>query len=334
MGVLIREVSALYEAYSRGEESPLAELAIQYADYAVWQREWLKDGVMESQLAYWRKQLRGAPEALKLPTDKPRPAVQTFVGASQSRMLSPEVSKLLKGLSRREDVTLFMTLLAAWQTLLCWYTNQEHFVIGSPIANRNQVETEDLIGFFVNTLVLRCDHSGNPSFRELLRRVREVCLGAYAHQDLPFERLVEELRPERNPSYSPLYQVWYTLQTVAKSDLRLGNLSLQEFKVNNTMAKSDLALLVSDSGTQLKTVLEYNTDLFNYGTITRMLEHYETLLHSVIAQPDAPLAVINGILDEKTRQQQSAEERELAATELQILTNIKRKLIHESVTES
>ena len=211
MGVLFRELSALYQAYRSGEPSPLPELPIQYADYAIWQRNWLQGENLDIQLSYWRKQLDGL-STLQLPTDHLRPPVQTYRGASQSLELSAQLSQAIKGLGRREGVTLFMTLLAAFQTLLCRYCGQQDIAVGTPIAGRARQETEGLIGFFVNTLVLRADLSNNPTFKELLRQVRETTLEAYTHQDLPFEKLVEELHPERNPSISPLFQVMFILQ--------------------------------------------------------------------------------------------------------------------------
>ncbi|HEV7376650.1 MAG TPA: condensation domain-containing protein, partial [Pyrinomonadaceae bacterium] len=195
LDVLSRELRALYAAFHEGRSSPLTELPIQYADFAVWQREWLQGEALESQLSYWKKQLTGAPSALELPTDRPRPFVPTYRGASQSHGLSEDVAVSLKALSQREGVTLFMTLLAAFNLLLHRYTHQSDIVLGSPIAGRNRAETEGLIGFFVNTLVMRTDLSGDPGFRELLGRVKEVALGAYAHQDLPFEKLVEAISP-------------------------------------------------------------------------------------------------------------------------------------------
>ena len=198
LGVFWRELGALYEAFSRGEPSPLAELPVQYADYALWQRRWLTGEVLEEQLGYWREQLAGA-GALELPTDHPRPAVRTHLGARQELVLPEPLTRALKELSRQEGTTLFMVLLGAFQALLSRYSGQEDVAVGSPIAGRNQAETEDLIGFFVNTLVMRTDLSGDPTFKELLGRVREVALGAYAHQDLPFERLVEELQARARP---------------------------------------------------------------------------------------------------------------------------------------
>ena len=210
-GVFYHELSMLYQAYTQGNPSPLSELPIQYADFAVWQRQWLQGEVLEDQLSYWKKQLAGAPALLQLPTDRPRPAVQSYRGAVQSIELSQELTQGLQALSARQGVTLFMTLLAVFQTLLYRYTGQNDIVVGSPIANRNRAEIEGLIGFFVNTLVLRTDLSGNPTFKELLTRVRETALGAYTHQDLPFEKLVEELHPQRSLSRSPLVQVLFNL---------------------------------------------------------------------------------------------------------------------------
>src|SRR5205085_8571453 len=196
MGILIREVATLYRAFMTQSLSALPKLPIQYADFAVWQREWLQGEALEAQLAYWRRQLGDNPPVLELNTDRPRPFVRTTRGSRRSLRLSPSLTGELRALSQREGATVYMTLLAAFQTLLYRYTGQDDISVGTPVANRNRAETEDLIGFFVNTLVLRTDLSGRPSFRDLLRRVKEVALGAYAHQDVPFERLVEELRPE------------------------------------------------------------------------------------------------------------------------------------------
>ena len=275
IGVLVKELSALYTVYAQGQPSPLMELAIQYADYAVWQRQWLQGEVLQEQLQYWREQLQGAPAVLELPTDHPRPAVQSFRGGRQSLLLDHGVSERLKELSRREGVTLFMTLLAAWQVLLSRYSGQEEIVVGSPIAGRTRSETEGLIGFFVNTLVLRGDLSGDPSFVELLQRVKEVCLGAYGHQEVPFEKLVEELQPERSLSHNPLFQVMFVLQNTPREDFRLPGLELTPIKVDNESTKFDLTLLGSQRSGDLHLELEYNADLFDVGTVQRMLGHLE-----------------------------------------------------------
>ncbi|MFY9619963.1 MAG: condensation domain-containing protein, partial [Pyrinomonadaceae bacterium] len=231
LGLLKHEVVALYAAYAQGRSSPLPELSIQYVDFAGWQKQWLQGQTLDAQLGYWKKQLAGAPAALDLPTDRPRPAVQTQRGAQKSMWLSTDLTKALNELSRREGVTLFMTLLAAWQVLLSRYTNQKDLVIGTDVANRNRSETEDLVGFFSNMLVLRTDLSGNPSFSSVLQRVREVCLNAYAHQNAPFEQLVEELQPKRDLSRSPIFQVMFILQNAPSAALELAGVTLSAMEV-------------------------------------------------------------------------------------------------------
>ena len=219
-GVLVREVGALYKAFSEGGESPLGELPVQYADFARLQRNWLAGDVLDKHLDYWRRQLAGPLPILELPADRPRPEVQSFRGATLTAHLPASLSESLNAICRREGVTLFMLLLAAFKVLLHRYTGQDDVVIGAPIANRNRVEIEGLIGFFVNTLVLRTDLSGDPDFRELLARVRKVTLEAYARQDMPFELLVEELQPERDLSRNPLFQVMFQLENTPKEELR------------------------------------------------------------------------------------------------------------------
>ena len=290
LGILFREIGTLYEAFANNRPPPLPELPIQYADFASWQRQWLQGDLFEEQLAYWTKQLAGAPAVLELPVDKPRPAVQTFNGAYHSTVLPTRLGDSLNELSRREGATLFMTLLAAFQTLLSRYTNQEDILVGTPIANRTRTEIEGLIGFFVNTLVMRTDLSGNPSFRELLRRVREVSLEAYAHQDLPFERLVEELQPERSLSYMPLFQVLFAVQNMPKSFLTLPALELQDFSLDRKTSKFDLSLYIGESVKGLTVTFEYNTDLFEAATIARMAEHFQTLLEAIVSNPEQRLA--------------------------------------------
>ncbi|MCI0656561.1 MAG: amino acid adenylation domain-containing protein [Acidobacteria bacterium] len=282
MGILIREVTELYGAYLEGEPSGLEELKAQYADFAHWQREWLKGEALEKQMSYWRGQLGSGPPALDLPTDRPRPEVMSHRGAQQTFELDEELTAGLKRLSREEGVTLFMTLLAAFQTLLCRYSGQEDVAVGVPIANRNRAETEPLIGFFVNTLVLRTDLSGNPTFRELLRRVRETALGAYAHQDLPFEKLVEELQPERRLSHSPLFQVMFVLQRDNQEAPSLSGLTLKPEQAESGTAKFDLTLSMEEVGNRLVGALEYNTNLFDAETISGVANHYTTLLNEVV----------------------------------------------------
>jgi amino acid adenylation domain-containing protein/non-ribosomal peptide synthase protein (TIGR01720 family) len=302
MGVLFQELSALYDAFSNGKPSPLSELPIQYADFAVWQRQWFQGEVLESQLSYWKKQLADAPAVLELPTDHPRPPAQTFHGARQSLVVPNSLTNQLKALSNQENVTLFMTLLAAFQTLLYRYTGSDNILVGSPIAGRNRTEIEGLIGFFVNTLVLRTDLSGDPSFRELLRRVRRVALEAYAHQDLPFEKLVEELQPERNLSHSPLFQVMFVLQNAPMTDLRLTGLTARPLKVDIEAAKFDLALSIVEELGSLRGVIEYNTDLFDGATIHRMIGHFQTLLENIVTEPERQLSSLP-ILTQAEKQQ-------------------------------
>ncbi|HEU0077678.1 MAG TPA: amino acid adenylation domain-containing protein, partial [Longimicrobiaceae bacterium] len=290
MGVLFRELSALYAAYREGRESPLPELAVQYADYAVWQREQLAGEVLDRQLAYWRERLADAPALLELPTDHPRPPVKTYRGARVPVELSPELLDRLQALGRSEGATLYMTLLCAFQVLLGKYVGSEDVVVGSPIAGRTRGEVEDLIGFFVNTLVLRTDLSGDPSFREVLRRVREVTLGAYEHQEVPFEKLVAELQPERSLSHSPLFQVMFVLENAGGGGSALPGLSVSGVGAAMEIAKFDLSLTLGATAQGLRGGLNYSTDLFERGTVERMLGHLARVLEQVAADADVRLA--------------------------------------------
>ena len=308
IGVLIQELGALYTAFASEKPSPLPPLSIQYADFAKWQREWLQGEVLETQLAYWRQQLNGI-SMLNLPADRPRPAIQSHRGKRQFLQLPKQLSEALETLSQREGVTLFMTMLAAFQTLLYHYAQQEDIVVGSPIANRNRSEIEALIGFFVNSLVLRTDLSGNPTFRELLNRVKEVALGAYAHQDLPFEKLVEELHPDRALNQNPLFQVAFALQNAPGNRLELPELTLSPQQLDVGTARFDLEFhlwerspnssgssespshkLWVDSSEGISGMVIYSADLFDEATITRMLGHFQTLLESIVANPEERIA--------------------------------------------
>ena len=300
--VFFRELSVLYEAYAKGEASPLPELTIQYADYAVWQRQWLQGEVLEKQLSYWKKQLEGAPPVLEFPLDRPRPAVQTYKGASESFVFSAELSEGLKALSQVENATLFMTMLAGFNVLLSRYTGSEDIVTGTPIANRTRVELEDLIGFFVNTLVLRTDLSGGPTFLEVLGRVRETAIGAYSHQDLPFEKLVEEMQPRRNLSHAPLFQVMFALQNAPGSFLSLPYMTVERVEVENRTSKFDLILFIINSKEGLRGSINYNTDLFHAETIQRMLGHYEVLLKSIIDDPAIDISELNILTESEEHQ--------------------------------
>jgi acyl carrier protein len=300
MGVLIKEVAALYDAFSRNLPSPLAELPIQYADFAVWQREWLQGEVLEAQLSYWTERLGGHLPVLELPTDRPRPSAQSFRAARQSLKIEKGVAESLKALSRREGVTLFMTLLAAFQVLLYRYTGQEDIVIGTDIANRNRHEVEGLIGFFVNQLVLRTDLSGDPGFRELLTRVREVALGAYVNQDLPFEKLVQVLQPERELNRSPLFQTKFILQNAPEKALELPGLTLDSLELDFGTTPFDLVFAMRDEGEDLSGIMTYSADLFDSETIAQMIQHFQKLLESIALQPDMRLSSLRLLSDEDT----------------------------------
>jgi amino acid adenylation domain-containing protein len=291
IGVFFRELSALYIAFSQGQPSPLPALPIQYADFTIWQRQFLQNQGFEVDLAYWKKTLYQAPDLLILPSDRTRPALQSFVGRTLSFEIPKSLTNGLKMLSQQTETTLFMTLLAALQTLLCRYTGQEDILIGSPIANRQQSEVEPLIGCFINTLVLRTDLSGNPSFRALLQRVRKTVLGALAHQTFPFEKLVDELQRSRSLAYAPLFQVMLVLQnTFAIETIELPGLRVQHERIDNHTAQFDLTFHLVESEKGLIGKLEYNTDLFDKSTIVRLVDQFQTLLTAIIANPDQAIA--------------------------------------------
>lgn len=296
------ELAPFYEALVEGKTLPLHDLPVQYADFAVWQNECFQSDLISSQLEYWKNKLDGAPDTLELPTDRRRPAESSFEGTTEKAILPRGLVDRLIELSRREGATLFMTLLAAYQTLLYRYTRQEDIVVGSPIANRNREETEDLIGFFVNTLVMRTDVSGSPTFRELLHRVREVALGAYTNQDLPFEKLVEVLHPERALGRIPLFQVWFVLQNAPSAKLQLSGLELQGMEVHNGTAKFDLGLFAAERLDGLSCSVEYSTDLFDATTIKRFLEHYHVLLEAIVENPESRIGELAMIPPAEERQ--------------------------------
>ncbi|MEH2157011.1 non-ribosomal peptide synthetase, partial [Nostoc sp.] len=286
MSVFVQELQALYNAYSQGQPSTLLSLPIQYADFALWQRQWLVGEVLASQLSYWKQQLANAPTFLPLPTDRLRPAVQTFNGAHLEFSLSVELTQKLVKLSHEQGCTLFMTLLAAYNTLLYRYTGQEDILVGTPIANRDRSEIEGLIGFFVNTLVMRTNLAENPIFNELLLRIREMALSAYAHQDLPFEMLVEALQPERDISHTPLFQVMFVLNNAPTSEIELTGLSVSSLPIESSTAKFDLTLGMENTSNGLFAGWEYNSDLFDGSTIERMTSHFVTLLEAIVANPE------------------------------------------------
>ena len=290
-GVLVSEIVALYNAFAAGKPSPLPELTTQYADFAAWQRRVLTGEVLEKQLEYWRGQLGGTLPRLEIPTDRPHSMV-SYSGAHHTFVVPKEVAVGLRDLSRQESSSLFMTLLAAFKVLLSRYSGQEDVVVGTDIANRNHGELEQLIGFFVNQLVLRTNLSGNPSFRALLRRVREVALGAYTHQDLPFEKLVEELQPERDFGRSPLFQVKLIMQNAPLGELDLHGLKLEPFGNKTPVTRFDLTLSMIDRADGLFGSIEYSTDLFDAATVERMAEHFVVLLEGIVANSDDEIALL------------------------------------------
>ena len=302
MRVFISEFAAIYQAFAAGKPSPLPELSIQYADFSIWHREWLSGERLEKQLDYWRQQLRGGSPLLKLPTDRPRPHVQTFNGAGHHVVLPADLISSLRQFSRGEEVTLFMTLLAAFQILLYRYTSQDEISVGTPVANRSQAEVESLIGCFVNTLVLRTHMSGDPTVRELLARVREVCLGAYTHQDAPFEMIVWESQPDRSPNHMPLFQVMFVFENVPKLALEVAGLSITPMRIMGKSAQFDLTLIVTETEQGVSCIFEYNTDLFDETTVARIANHFHHLLAAIGAQPRARLSSLE-LLAPKEREQ-------------------------------
>src|SRR5262245_37645002 len=301
MGVLWRELSSAYSALVNGQQPDLPRLPVQYADYAVWQRECLQGAALEQQLAYWREKLADL-STLELPTDRPRPPVPSNQGAHFAFDLPAPLSQALKDLSRREGTTLFMTLLAAFQVLLHRYSGQDDIAVGTPIAGRRRTELEGLIGFFVNTLVLRSDLAGNPTFTAFLARVRDSALGAYAHQDLPFEMLVAELSPSRDMSRHPLFQVMFVLQNAPDAAPALKDLQASRLPFAGNNSKFDLMLTLRETTAGLLARWEYSTDLFDAATVERMTQHFKTLLEGVVADADQRIDELR-LLTESERHQ-------------------------------
>ena len=306
MGIIVREVGELYRAYRAGEKSSLEELPIQYADFAVWQRSWLKGKVLERELDYWRKRLQGM-EDLDLPTDRPRPATPSYQGAGYRFVIEAGCAEKLRDLSQREGVTLFMTLLGAFDVLMCRYSGQADIVVGTDIANRNRSEIEGLIGFFINQLVMRVGVRTAESFTQLLKGVRDVCTEAYAHQDVPFEKLVEELQPERDLSRSPFFQAKLILQNTPSQELELEGLRLSSYgEVDTTIevrtSRFDLTLAIEDEGNELVGVVEYSRDLFEPKTIERLMAHYVNVLRGIAEDSGRPISQLDLLSEaEKTQ---------------------------------
>ncbi|MBG9685644.1 hypothetical protein ABD97_10640, partial [Bacillus mycoides] len=302
MGVFHNELSILYSAFSNGDSSPLPELEIQYVDFAEWHREWLQSEEAKEQLEYWKKTLAGNLPVLQIPTDRPRLPNQTFQGNYKTFDISFPLMQKIKHLSQTEGVTLFTVFLAVYKTLLHRYTSQEDLLIGTPIAGRKHKEIEGLIGFFVNTLVLRSDLSGDPKFSDLLQHVSQVSYKAFDNQDLPFDKVVEEIRPQRNQSHPPLFQVMFAFQNSPMKPLELDGLTLTPLKVHNRTSKFDLILFIEEDGESLRAGFEYNTDLFDDETISRMWQHYITLLESVVNNPEQSISQLPMLTMEEKKQ--------------------------------
>lgn len=289
IAVLVREVAALYAAFCNSEQFALPELPLQFADFAVWQRQAQQVAKLDHQLQYWKQQLADAAQLPPLPTDYPR-STPTLRGVQRSFLLPQSLTQALKQLSQQTETTLFMTLLTTFQALLYCYTDHKDILVGTPIANRDPVELEDLIGCFVNTLVLRVSLEGNPSFRELLARSRQVTLAAFAHPDVPFEKLVEELQPQRHLSYNPLFQVWFALHNTPVPCLELPGLSITPLEIESGMTRHDLSLHLWETSSGLQGVWEYKTDLFEPTTCDRLLQQFTAFLNKIVAQPNIPLS--------------------------------------------
>ncbi|MBH8561813.1 condensation protein [Nostoc sp. CENA67] len=323
IGILIQEITTLYKAFSQGYPSPLPELPIQYADFAVWQRQWLQGEEMMTQLEYWKQQLGNRLTVLKMPSDRPRPTVQSYNGDSQFFVLEKAITEKLKTLYQREGITLFMTILAAFKILLHWYTKQEDIVVGTDIANRNQLETKGLIGFFVNQLVLRTNLSDNPSFKDLLKQVRQTTLDAYVHQDLPFDKLVEVLNPKRNLSQTPLFQVKLVLENTQNHTFDFLGLKITPINLIKQAVQFDLLLELTEFEQGLFGLWEYNTDMYETTTITQISANFQLLLKAVATQPEASLNELKKIIDEADKQQRLSQKQACNSAIQRSLKNIK-----------
>lgn len=306
MSVLMREVTEIYSAVMEGRKHTLDELPIQYSDYAAWQRKHLQGAVLEEQLSFWKRHLDGAPAELNLPTDRPRPRAQSFRGAHQDCPLSPDLYNSFRSLSLRENVTLFMGLLSGYVTLLYCLSGQEDIVIGTPITGRRHTETEGLVGLFVNTLALRISVSGDPGFRELLGRVREVAIGAYAHQDTPFEKIVEVIHPDRSLGRNPLFQVWFFFQNVSRTAYSLPGISVEPLDTNSGLSRFDISLGLYEVGEGITGGFEYNSDLFEPSTMARLARQFGMILKRVSADPHTRLSELKAMFDEAESQSQAA----------------------------
>jgi hypothetical protein len=300
--ILSDEIKILYQVFLRGESSPLAELPVQYADFAAWQQQQLNGEKLEQQLSYWKQRLAGSPDVLELPTDRPRPLISSHRGASKRFALPLPLLKSLRQLSRKERVTMFMTLLAAFKILLFKYSEREDIVVGTSNTDRPRSDIKNLIGCFITVVVLRTDLSGDPSFREVLKRVRDVVLEAFANPDVPFEKLVEVLRPKRDALIPPLFQIMYVYQMVTHKEIDIPNLSMKLLRSETGTSKLDLLLFVRERPEELILTLEYSLDLFEAATIDRKAEHFVSLLKDIVDRPDEPISSLS-LIAESHREQ-------------------------------
>ena len=329
--IFVRELSVLYESYASGGRSPLPELSIQYADYAYWQRRHFDETVLDRQLDYWKKQLSGVMAIPELRTDLPRPAVQTYHGGQHIFAFDRELSEQLQSLSRRSNVTPFILLLALFKVLLYCYTGHPDVVVGSPVDNRQRVELEGMIGVFLNTLVLRTDLSGNPAFEQLLERVREVVLGAHAHQELPFETLVSSLDPDRNLGRTLLFQVWFLYQVAPPVTAPQTRIEMTGFPVDYEISHYDLRLNLIETTTEISGAFEYNTDLFRAATIQRLARQFEMLAQSIVKDPEIRVDELANALSQDERERRADTQRQRKQANLDRLSNVKRRAIAEVV---
>ncbi|HEY0603114.1 MAG TPA: condensation domain-containing protein [Herpetosiphonaceae bacterium] len=330
MGVLVREVTALYEAFSSGKPSPLPELPVQYADFAGWQRRYLQDEILERHSSYWQQTLAHAPRVLALPTDRPRPHEQTFEGEHIALTLPPALTAALRALARQEQTTLFMTLLAGFQTVLHYHTRQSQIVVGTDVANRTATESKALIGFFANQLVLCTDMSGDPSFGELLQRVRQVTLGAFAHQDLPFNKIVEIIRPDRDASRNPLFQVLFVLENSPMPSLTLPGLTTEVLEAESPGSPFDMSLLLTESGDVITGIWRYNSRLFDPSTVRRLIGQYQHVLEAAARQPAARLSTLLAEIAAFDRESQQVHASTLRAAHAAKFQQLKRSMPSQS----
>jgi acyl carrier protein len=328
-GVMLNDLCSFYQAAVMKRPASLPPLAIQYADYSFWQRNWLQGEVLAKQLTYWKKQLAGAPPLLALPTDQARPPVQTYRGAMLETTLPKGLAEGLGALGRQQGATMFMTLLAGFECLMHYCTGQSDIVLGTDLANRASVETESLIGFFVNLLPLRVGLSGDPSFLELISKVREVSLGAYAHQDVPFDKLVEELKPERNFSYSPLVQVLFVQQNTPRSTATMPGIEMSRFRME-VQSKFDMAVFMRETGREVVGWWQYNPDLFDESTISRLATSYELILQAAISNPKARVSSLCELLAEADKTRRGSDQVKVQKAGLEKLKKIRRKAVADA----